>query len=84
MDDREQIVANLRARIAALRKRLDLGIESFEDMPAPSINNSVTEPQRPKVEPDWDAIAKLTAKNDEREAKSAELAAMKEKLMGNK
>ena len=38
----------------------------------------------PRVEPDWDAIAKLTASNDEKEAKEAELNALKSKLKGNK
>jgi hypothetical protein len=38
----------------------------------------------PRVEPDWDAIAKLTAENDAKEAKAAELTAMKAKLMGKK
>jgi hypothetical protein len=38
----------------------------------------------PGVEPDWDAIAKLTAENDAKEAKAAELTAMKAKLMGKK
>tara|TARA_R110000868_G_scaffold344319_1_gene605312 strand:- start:146 stop:520 length:375 start_codon:yes stop_codon:yes gene_type:complete len=37
-----------------------------------------------KIEPDWDAINKLKAKNDAAEAKSAELNAMKAKLMGKK
>ena len=38
----------------------------------------------PKIEPDWDAINKLKEKNDAMEAKSAELNAMKAKLMGKK
>ena len=37
-----------------------------------------------KIEPDWDAINKLKEKNDAMEAKSAELNAMKAKLMGKK
>ena len=37
-----------------------------------------------KIEPDWDAINKLKAKNDAAEAKSSELNAMKAKLMGKK
>ena len=33
---------------------------------------SVERPRAPKIEPDWDAIAKLTAKNDAEEAAAIE------------
>ena len=55
--------------------------------PQPEQARSVERPRvsdTPKIEPDWDAINKLKEKNDAMEAKSAELSAMKAKLMGKK
>tara|TARA_R110000868_G_scaffold198623_1_gene445217 strand:+ start:406 stop:684 length:279 start_codon:yes stop_codon:yes gene_type:complete len=89
IDDYEDRVAAIRARIAALRSRLASGNESFEDPLAQRIQYTTERPKEekrvePRVEPNWDAIAKLTAENDAKEAKAAELTAMKAKLMGKK
>jgi hypothetical protein len=97
MNDRSQQVADLRARIAAVRSRFGWEQASYQSTPAQS-ESMVVEPQpeqarsverarasdTPKIEPDWDAINANIAKNDEREAKAAELSAMKAKLMGKK
>ena len=97
MDDRKQQVADLRARIAAVRSRFGWDQASYQNAPTQS-KSMVAEPQpeqarsverprasnTPKIEPDWDAINKLKEKNDAMEAKSAELNAMKAKLMGKK
>ena len=97
MNDRSQQVADLRARIAAVRSRFGWDQASYQSTPAQS-ESMVVEPQpeqagsverarvsdTPKIEPDWDAINKLKEKNDAMEAKSAELNAMKAKLMGKK
>ena len=95
MDEREQEVANIRARIAALRSRIGLGLESFEAtqaQPKPVVVAPKSEHPRsversrvidtPKIEPNWDAINANIAKNDAMEAKAAEMSAMKAKLMG--
>tara|TARA_B110000503_G_C7152245_1_gene415713 strand:- start:173 stop:460 length:288 start_codon:yes stop_codon:yes gene_type:complete len=81
----EEQVRNLRARIAALRSRIGLGIESFEDAQASGVQHT---PERPKeekrveqkVEPDWNAINRLKAINDAKEVKDAEMNALKSKL----
>jgi hypothetical protein len=97
MNDRAQQVADLRARIAAVRSSFRWDQESYQSTPAQP-KPVVVEPQpeqagsverarvsdTPKIEPDWDAINKLKEKNDAMEAKSAELNAMKAKLMGRK
>ena len=97
MNDRLQQVADLRARIAAVRSRFGWYQASYQNAPAQS-ESMVVEPQpeqarsverarasdTPKIEPDWDAINANIAKNDEREAKAAELSVMKAKLMGKK
>ena len=97
MNDRLQQVADLRARIAAVRSSIGWDQASYQSTPAQS-ESMVVQPQpeqtrsverarvsdTPKVEPDWDAINKLKAKNDAMEAKSAELNDMKAKLMGKK
>ena len=49
--------------------------------PPEQIIEPAVAPAPPKFETDWDAIAKNKAKND---AKSAELNAMKAKLIGKK
>ena len=81
--------ADIKARIAALRSRLASGNESFEDPLAQRVRYTTERPTEtarvhPRPEPDWDAIAKLTAENDAKEAKAAEMDAMKAKLRGNK
>ena len=89
MNEYERTAQSLKARIAALRSSLASGLESFK---AIEIQRVVNTPQRskeekrvePKVEPDWDAIAKRTAENDAKEAKDAEMVTLKAKLMGNK
>ena len=89
MNEYERTAQSLKARIAALRSSLRGGIESFK---ASQVHRTQYTPERPqeeervhpKLEPDWDAIAKLTASNDEKEAKEAELNALKSKLKGNK
>jgi hypothetical protein len=97
MNDRLQQVADLRARIAAVRSRFGWDQASYQNAQTQS-ESMVAEPQpeqarsverarasdTPKIEPDWDAINANIAKNDEREAKAAELSAMKAKLMGKK
>ena len=97
MNDRSQQVADLRARIAAVRSRFGWDQESYQNAPAQP-KPVVVEPQpeqagsvertrvsdTPKIEPDWDAINANIAKNDAMEAKAAEMAAMKAKLMGGK
>jgi hypothetical protein len=89
MNDYQRTAANLRARIAALRSRLSLGIESFEDTQAPRVQYSAKRPTQEtrvesRVEPDWDAINRLKATNDAKEAKEAEMSAMKAKLRSNR
>tara|TARA_R110000822_G_scaffold66857_4_gene163157 strand:+ start:665 stop:937 length:273 start_codon:yes stop_codon:yes gene_type:complete len=89
MNEYERTAQSLKARITALRSSLASGLESFK---AIEIQRVVNTPQRskeekrvePKVEPDWDAIAKRTAENDAKEAKDAEMVTLKAKLMGNK
>jgi hypothetical protein len=83
--DFEKEAASLRARIASLRSRISLGIESFEATQVQGIQYTTERPaeekrMEPRVEPDWDAINKLKAMNDAKEAKEAEMAAMKSKL----
>jgi hypothetical protein len=89
MNEYERTAQSLKARIAALRSSLRGGIESFKAPQAQRIQDTTERPteaarMEPRVEPDWDAIAKLTASNDEKEAKEAELNALKSKLKGNK
>ena len=89
VDEYQRQAAAIKARITALRSSLASGLESFE---AIEIQRVVNTPQRTKeekrvvtkIEPDWDAIAKLTVENDAKEAKDAEMVALKAKLMGNK
>ena len=89
MDDYERHAASIRARIAALRSSIAGGLESYKAPQAQRIQDTTERPKEekrvePRVEPDWDAINKLTAINDEKEAKAAEMDAMKAKLRGNK
>jgi hypothetical protein len=89
MDDYERHAASIRARIAALRSSLAGGLESYKAPQTQRVQYTTERPaeaarMEPRVEPDWDAIAKLTAENDAKEAKAAELTAMKAKLMGKK
>ena len=97
MNDRAQQVADLRARIAAVRSSFGWDQASYQNaqtqsesmvvQPQPEQTRSVERARvsdTPKIEPDWDAINKLKEKNDAIEAKSAELNAMKAKLMGKK
>jgi hypothetical protein len=85
----------IRARIAALRHHLQQNPIHIKTSRAP-VTFKVTStdyerldkslpivPPKTVIEPDWDAIAALKAKNDEREAKNAEMEAMKAKLRGN-
>jgi hypothetical protein len=89
MDDYERHAASIRARIAALRSSLAGGLESYKAPQTQRVQYTTERPaetarMEPRVEPDWDAIAKLTAENDAKEAKAAELIAMKAKLIGKK
>jgi hypothetical protein len=89
MDDYERHAASIKARIAALRSSLASGLESYKAPQTQRVQYTTERPAEatrvePRVEPDWDAIAKLTAENDAKEAKAAELIAMKAKLMGKK
>ena len=94
MNDRAQQVADLRARIAAVRSYFGWDQASYQSTPSqpkPVVVQPKSEQagsverarvsDTPKIEPDWDAINANIAKNDEREAKAAELNAMKAKLM---
>ena len=89
MDEYQRQAAAIKARITSLRSRLSLGIESYKtsevqrDQHSPE-GEPPTARVEPKIEPDWDAIAKRTAENDAKETKDAEMVALKEKLMGNK
>jgi hypothetical protein len=85
----ERQVADLRARIAAVRSRFGWTKESTQIAQTPRVQHPPERPKEekrvePRVEPDWDAINKLTAINDAKEAKAGELNAMKAKLMGKK
>ena len=86
----------IRARIAALRHHLQQNPIHIKTSRAP-VTFKVTSadyerldelppvvPSKPTIEPDWEAIAALKIKNDEREAKNAEMEAMKAKLRGKK
>ena len=89
MDDYERRAASIKARIAALRSSIAGGLESYKAPQTQRVQYTTERPaeatrMEPRVEPDWDAIAKLTAENDAKEAKAAELIAMKAKLMGKK
>ena len=89
MDEYQRQAAAIKARITSLRSRLSLGIESYKtsevqrDQHSPE-GEPPTARVEPKIEPDWDAIAKLTAENDAKEAKANELDAMRAKLLGKK
>ena len=97
MDDRKQQVADLRARIAAVRSSFGWDQASYQNAPAQS-ESMVVQPKpeqggsverarvsdTPKIEPDWEAINKLKAKNDALEAKANEMDALKAKLLGKK
>ena len=81
--------ADIKARIASLRSSIAGGLESYKAPQAQRVQYTTkrqTETARvhPRPETDWDAIAKLTAENDAKEAKAAEMDAMKAKLRGNK
>ena len=81
--------ADIKARIASLRSSIAGGLESYKAPQAQRVQYTTerqTETARvhPRVEPDWDAINKLTAINDEKEAKANEMDALKAKLRGNK
>ena len=89
MDDYERRAASIKARIAALRSSIAGGLESYKAPQAQRIQDTTERPApaarvEPRVEPDWDAIAKRTAENDAREAKANEMNEMKAKLMGKK
>ena len=81
--------ADIKARIASLRSSIAGGLEYYKAPQAQRIQDTTERPKEekrvePRVEPDWDAINKLTAINDEKEAKANEMDALKAKLMGNK
>ena len=81
--------ADIKARIASLRSSIAGGLESYKAPQTQGVQYTTerqTETARvhPRPETDWDAIAKLTAENDAKEAKAAEMDAMKAKLRGNK
>ena len=81
--------ADIKARIASLRSSIAGGLESYKAPQAQRIQDTAERPKeekrvKPRVEPDWDAINKLTAINDEKEAKANEMDALKAKLRGNK
>ena len=81
--------ADIKARIASLRSSIAGGLESYKAPQAQRIQDTAERPKEekrvePRVEPDWDAINKLTAINDEKEAKANEMDALKAKLRGNK
>ena len=89
MDDYERHAAFIRARIAALRSSIAGGLESYKAPQAQRVQYTTERPAyaarvEPRVEPDWDAIAKRTAENDAKEAKANEMNEMKAKLMGKK
>ena len=89
MDDYERHAASIRARIAALRSSLAGGLKSYKAPQTQRVQYTTERPAEaarvePRVEPDWDAIAKRVAENDAKEAKAAELTMMKAKLMGKK
>ena len=89
VDEYQRQAAAIKARIAALRSSLASGLESYKAPQTQRVQYTTERPaeatrMEPRVEPDWDAIAKLTAENDAKEAKAAELTAMKAKLMGKK
>lgn len=66
MNDRAEVVASLRARIAALRSRITLGFDVDEYLATPTVD-------KPKP---------IVEKRDvEKEKRNAELDAMKAKLM---
>ena len=82
MDDYERHAASIRARIAALRSSLAGGLESYKAPQARRIQDTAERPAEaarvePRVEPDWDAIAKRVAEND---AKEAEMEALRSKF----
>ena len=87
--DYTQRSADIKARIAALRNSIAGGLESYKAPQTQRIQDT-TERQtktarvHPRPETDWDAIAKLTAENDKKEAKANEMDALKAKLRGNK
>ena len=89
MDDYQRQAAHIKARIAALRSSIAGGLESYKAPQAQRVQYTTERPTEtarvhPRPETDWDAIAKLTAENDAKEAKAAEMDAMKAKLRGNK
>ena len=86
----QKIAADLRTRIYALRRRMELGGGGELDAAMDTVYNraiddlavavfpSAEEDDTPP--PDWDAINANIAKNDAAEAKAAELITMKAKL----
>ena len=85
MDDYERHAASIRARIAALRSSLAGGLESYKAPQARRIQDTAERPQEekrvePRIEPDWDAIEKRVAENDAKEAKAAEMEALRSKF----
>jgi hypothetical protein len=89
MNEYQRQAAAIKARITSLRSRLSLGIESYKTSEVqrdqdPAQGEPPPARVAPKIEPDWDAIAKLTAENDAKEAKANELDAMRAKLLGKK
>jgi|TARA_R110000868_G_scaffold886_7_gene6757 hypothetical protein len=85
VDEYQRQAAAIKARIASLRGRLARGLESFEGTQAQRIQDTTerlkeTKRVEPRVEPDWDAINKNIAINDEREARENDLAAIRAKF----
>ena len=77
--------ADIKARIASLRSSIAGGLESYKAPQAQRIQDTAERPKeekrvKPRVEPDWDAIAKRVAENDAKEAKAAEMEALRSKF----
>ena len=90
-NDYQKIAADLRTRIYALRRRMELGGGELDAAMDTVYNHAIDDltvavfPIEEDVDtpppPDWDAINANIAKNDAAEAKAAELITMKEKLL---
>lgn len=92
-NDYQKIAADLRTRIYAMRRRMEMGGEVELDAAMDTVYNRAIDDLAVAVfpieeedtndtppPPDWDAINANIAKNDAAEAKAAELIAMKAKL----
>lgn len=90
----QKIAADLRTRIYALRRRMELGggggeldaamdtvyNRAIDDLAVAVFPIAEEDDTPPPPPPDWDAINANIAKNDAAEAKAAELITMKAKL----